>query len=148
MHRDQGRYYSNYTILYNIIQYYTIPCDTTRNETTLPRYTILYDRISQIFPKSLKSQTRRHPRDPTRHPEHEKTLKDSQKILLESKFGVQGWPKAPQWHQLAPKGTPRDPKGTPKDLPKTPKGTSKNTPEEVRESGKPGILISSPFHGF
>ncbi len=66
-------------------------------------------------------------------------------MLKESKFGSQGWPKASQWSQFAPKGTPRDPKGTPKDLPEDPKGTSKDTPEEVRE---PGILISSPFHGF
>ena len=61
-------------------------------------------------------------------------------MLQKSKFGVQGWPKPPQWSQLAPKETPRDPKGIPKDSPKTPKGTSKDTPEEVQE---PGTLNTS-----
>ena len=121
------RYYIILPKLYNIIQYYTILYDTTRYDTilhdTLPFYTILYDTISKISPKSLKSQTRRHPRDPKRHPEHEEALKEYQNTPKGCSRRANLRAKGGQRHPNGANGRPKAPQKTSQKTPKAPQKT-------------------------
>ena len=105
------------------MRYYTKRDDSATLYDTI-RYNIT--NLPQIAEKSDKKA-------PQRPQETPRTRRGPKKYLntQEIEFGSQGWPKAPQWSQLAPKETPRDPKGTPKDSQKDPKGTSKDIPKST-----------------